>query len=311
MILHPEGWSAMRPRLEALFQASFGRTIQAGYLDWRYRDNGRDRLLFNLELDGVEPVASYSACPVELVQDGRCFATALSMTTMTHPRWRGRGLFQKLAAELYRTLGGPDLGGVWGFPNAVSHPLFTAKLQWNDIHEVPALTLGLDGLDPARLPPGLEAGSDDAFLLAYPEPPRDGLIRVHRTREYLAWRYARNPVNVYRNYVLARHGQVSSYVVAKAYEDGLDLVDIQAAAPEEALGLLSWVVRTALDQGAKRIQCWAPLRHWVHRVLEQLGFRIGGPVTYFGGVELAPRGMPEGWREDSSWYYQMSDSDVF
>ncbi|NDG65186.1 MAG: GNAT family N-acetyltransferase, partial [Planctomycetes bacterium] len=101
MIVAKPDWPAMKGKLETLFRASFDRPIPLGYLDWRYFDNSQEQLLFAVEIPDHDPVASYSAFPVDLISDGKTCRTAMSMTTMTHPHWRGKGLFQKLAAELY------------------------------------------------------------------------------------------------------------------------------------------------------------------------------------------------------------------
>ncbi len=311
MILAKADWHTMRARLEALFLATFGRPIESGYLDWRYFENGQKHLLFNLEMADRDPVASYSVFPVDLVCDGSTCRTVMSMTTMTHPSWRGKGLFQKLAAELYAQAAALQFSAVWGFPNANSHPLFNGKLGWTDIYEIPTMTLDLTEINASRFPSGAEVETDDDFCLHYPDLPRDGLIRVHRSRSYLAWRYARNPTNAYRNYVLSREGRVSSYVIAKTFGDGIDLVDIQPSTPEEARVLLSHIVKLSREHGLRHIYCWAPTHHSVHGVLERLGFENCAPVTYFGGRELITSGAPTGWLEHRNWYFQMGDSDVY
>ena len=310
MILVKPEWASTRERLEELFLASFARPIQPGYLDWRYADNTHGDLFFSIETSPPDVVASYSLFPVALVVDAQTYATAMSMTTMTHPGWRGKGLFPKLAGELYAHASSKDLGAVWGFPNTSSHAQFIGKLGWKDIYEIPTMTLDLGKADP-RLSGSDSVSTDDSFALEYPDAPRDGLIRVNRTTPYLRWRYARNPVNAYRNFVLASEGRVSSYVVTKSFGGGLDLVDIQIAKPEEAAILLSHVAAAARDQRLTSLHCWAPTHHWVHGALERLGFQNTAPITYFAARELVVSAAPPDWRDNRRWYYQMGDSDVY
>lgn len=311
MIIAKPNWIPMRDRLESLFAASFGRPVQPGYLDWRYIDNGQEQLFFSLEMADGDPVASYSAFPVDLARDGRTYRTIMSMTTMTHPGWRGKGLFQKLAAQLYVQAEALQIAFVWGFPNANSHPLFNGRLGWSDIYEIPTMTLEVAVVDARKLSLDAAVKADDDFSLHYPELPSDGLIRVHRSKTYLAWRYARNPENTYRNFVLSRGGEVSSYVITKRFGDGIDLVDIQCPAPEEARVLLSHIAKLSHDEGLKHIYCWAPVHHSVHGVLERLGFQNSAPVTYFGGRELIASAAPNDWLDYRKWYLQMGDSDVY
>ena len=311
MMIARRDWPTARPQLEALFRASFGRTLQDGYLDWRYVENPPENLLFSVERAADQIVASYSAFPVELACDGETYLTAMSMTTMTHPEWRGRGLFPTLAAALYEQAEAWGITAVWGFPNANSHLAFNSKLGWHDIYEVPTMCLDVAEFDGSAAPGGDAVTSDDQFALDYPDPPNDGLIRVRRSKEFLAWRYARNPVNAYRNYVIARDGKVSSYVVTKVFGDGVDMVDMQPSTPDEARVLLSHVAATTRAQGLRTISCWAPTHHSIHGVLERMGFTNSAPVTYFGARELVESASPAGLRDYCRWYLQMGDSDVF
>ena len=311
MILNKSEWPPMREKIEFLFLESFRRPIQPGYLDWRYFENSQENLLFSLEIADGNPVASYSAFPVELISNGKKFQTAMSMTTMTHPLWRGMGLFENLAAELYTQAEVLQIAAIWGFPNGSSHPTFNAKLAWSDIYEIPTMTLDIAKIDSQKLSLDAAVKEDDEFSLDYPEFPDDGLIRVHRSKGYLSWRYAKNPINNYQNYVISREGKVSSYVVTKSYGDGVDLVDIQPANPQEANILLTHIAKVSHDKKVRHLYCWAPPHHSVHGVLERLGFENSAPITYFGGRELIPSATPPGWLDYKKWYIQMGDSDVY
>lgn len=311
MIVAKSDWPAMSEKLETLFLESFGRSMPPGYLDWRYWDNSQEHLLFAVEIQDQNPVASYSTFPVDLIVDGKTCRSAMSMTTMTHPRWRGKGLFQKLAAELYSTAAALQVAAVWGFPNANSHPTFNGKLYWSDIYEIPTMTSDLAKTDTGKFSLNTEVQRDDEFSLDYPDLPKDGLIRIQRSKSYLTWRYARNPVNAYHNFVLSRDGRVSSYVVTKSYGDGVDLVDIQPANPEEARALLTHIAKLSFDNGVRHIYCWASTHHSLHGVLERLGFENSAPVTYFGGRELISSAMHSDWFNYKNWYIQMGDSDVY
>lgn len=311
MIVAKADWPDLRDKIEALFLQSFGKPVEPGYLDWRYFNNGQEHFLFSVETADHFPIASYSAFPVELTSEGEKFRTAMSMTTMTHPNSRGKGLFQKLASELYAHAEAQHIAAVWGFPNANSHLTFNSKLRWSDIYEIPTMTLDVSKIDAKQFSFDSEIQRDDEFSLNYSQLPTDGLIRVHRTQNYLSWRYARNPANVYKNHVIARGDSVSSYVVTKLFGDGVDLVDIQTSSPDEARALLIHIVKGSFESQLRRLCCWAPSHHFVHGILERLGFSNSAPVTYFGGRELNSSATPNSWMDYRKWYVQMGDSDVY
>ena len=306
-----QDWVTSRVRLESLFLASYGKPVPPDYLDWRYASKAEGPLLFNVETIEGHAVASYSAFPVNVACHGATWRTGLSMTTMTHPQWRGKKLFEKLAAELYVHMAALGIGFVWGFPNAKSHPHFNAKLGWADIYEIPTMTLDLAAGDPDAVSSDAGVATDNGFDLDYSGSNSDGLLRIQRSNDYLVWRYTANPVHAYTNHVLSQHGCVSSYVVTKPFLDGLDLVDIQTADKEEARVLLAHVVRLAHETGLRHVRCWAPTHHAVHHVLERLGFKNASPVTYCGGRELTEGGAPREWQDYRNWYLQMGDSDVY
>jgi hypothetical protein len=312
MLVKKSNWVFIKGAVKELFLNSFGKPIPEEYLEWRYFDNEKKELLLAIEKDEDELVASYSAFPVDLILNQVVLQTAMSMTTMTHHKWRGKGLFPKLASELYEFMqNGSGILAVWGFPNANSHSAFGTKLFWSDIYEIPTLRLSLANVNLKNISQSNQVIRDDDFSLVYPSSPQDGLIRVNRTKKYLLWRYKKNPINKYQNFVLSKEGGVTSYVVLKAYGEDIDLVDIQTSSPEEAHALIMHIILVCCDAAKKNIRCWAPTHHYIHQVLEKLGFVNDCPVTYFGGRELVTLSMPLDWLNFKSWYVQMGDSDVY
>lgn len=310
MILDISEWPTYKVRLEALFHDSFGKSIDPAYFDWRYINNHKEQLLFSLEVDAQTVAASYSAFPVDLVCDGEVVRTALSMTTMTHPEWRGKGLFPKLATELYSESKG-EIAAVWGFPNANSHSTFINKLEWSDIYEIPTMALDLAKVQCGHFQECSLVKRDDEFLEAYSHQHDDGLIRVHKSREYLRWRYADNPINDYENHVISEGGIVSSYAVIKSFGRSIDIVDMCFSNVAEAKTLLGHIIARSVSDELVSINCWMPTHHWSHAILERLGFTNVAPITYFAGRQLNPERLPERWASYRGWYLQMGDSDVY
>lgn len=311
MILSADQWTNQRQNLEALFFESFGKQLSENYLDWRYCHENCSPLLFSVELDHDTPLASYSLCPIELQFNSSMLNTALSMTTMTHPKLRGKGLFPKLASELYEKAAHVGVRAVWGFPNANSHMTFITKLGWEDIYEIPTLRLELRKEQIAKYIDVDSPTEDSLFEMDYPEMPKDGLWRIKRSKDYLRWRYVQNPDNSYYNFVHSSQGIVTSYLVFKFFENQIDLVDVQVANEAEAALLVSQVIRKGLLGGVDCLNCWAPTHHFLHSVLERRGFKNDAPVTYFGVRSLVHDDMTVKLLSYKNWYIQMGDSDVY
>jgi hypothetical protein len=296
------------PQLVGLFQRSFGRSLDPQYLKWRYVDNPCQDLLVNVHFENEAIVANYSASPCMLKIDGQSVKTALSMTTMTDPMFAGRGLFNKLACELYEYMTEKNYAMVWGFPNSNSHYAFMNKLKWVDIYEIPTMKFVLN----KRVEKNIIYTSDNQFLLNYERSQYLGdLIHVVKNAKYLQWRYASNPNNQYTNLVISQHGCVSSYCVIKRYNQQVDIVDLQAQNRDEGQSLLLQAIQWASENDLGAVNCWAPRHHFMHGLCERLGFTNGEPVTYLGARTLSTVPQSKRINDYSRWYLQMGDSDVY
>lgn len=288
-----------------LFERSFGKPMSIEYWRWRFRDNPIDAPMIQLAWDGDVLAAHYAVSPVRMAIDGEPRLAALSMTTMTDPDYRGRGLFVQLASALYERLERRGYACVWGFPNAQSHRGFVRDLRWQNVHEIPMLRLEVAG--------SKQTGAEKIEELTQPAPMLDAVwdrcrklrpILVWRDAQHLAWRYLQHPSNQYR--ILATD---SGYVVFKRYGDEVDLVDVLVV--DEDAQVLSTLVRgvlAAIDD-VHAINVWMPLDSPHHLELERVGFAATGPTTYLGMRPFAATRFD--MTDVRNWHYGMGDSDVF
>lgn len=303
-------WNEWRLPLKVLFESSFGRDLSSDYLDWRYVNN-QEEIFYSVIGETNSLLASYSVGPIRLTQNLTSHPTGISMTTMTHPNARGKGYFPVLAEDVYLRLANHGISFVWSFLNKVSHRIFIRDLKWSDIYEIPTLTLSLAGQFEALNDGAVRVTEDSEFVLDYQPINYGELIRTERTSDFLTWRYLDHPVNSYNNYVIEKNGIVLSHIVTKNYLESIDLVDIQVSCEADAIDLLNFIIQKSIRDQRKTISCWASVHHFVHGILERLGFDNSEPVTYFCGRELIEGASPIGWRGFSNWYIQMGDSDVY
>jgi GNAT superfamily N-acetyltransferase len=313
MILSKSEFAPLLPEFVRLSEACFGTPIPDAFWRWRYLDQADDYLAMNVHTDDGSVVANYSASGLLLSWRGQEHRALLSMSTMTHPSYAGRGLFTTLADELYRAAGERGYAAVLGFPNENSHAGFVSRLKWSDVYEIPTLHLGQAGLRVDRGECTLVASR--RFEGEIREPSwLDELIHVKRTADHLNWRFADHPSNDYSMWVLGEaphHG----YAVTKRYETELDVVEFLAGDAQEAGELLRNIVAHAKAIGVTGINTWLPMHCPYRAVFEKLGFINRAPVTYFGGRglldPLAFTGIPADFRTFRNWFVQMGDSDVY
>jgi GNAT superfamily N-acetyltransferase len=300
-----------------LFETAFQRPFSQELYRWRFLENPFGPTMARVAFDRCRIVAHYGVCPVTTrTTHGESIRGALSMTTMTDPEYWGRGLFPRLAEELYGEIAREHCCRlVFGFPNPNSHYSITHRLGWNDVHALfymgapvpskPAATGGFEILDWQAL-----VGALPGHRFAAP-----AYQPCERSADFLAWRYERNPVNQYAVLAAGSTSPPETAVVVKEHKtdtgmNTLDIVDVIGSHRERRI---LQALRAALDygraQGFVRAQAWVDMHHPVFPVLERLRFQPMGPIRYFGVRWLSD--SPPDATESKVWRISMGDSDVF
>jgi hypothetical protein len=307
-----------------LFKTSFKKELSLNFWNWRFLNNPAGDVMIKLMWDGNTLAGHYAVSPVELIINGEVQLSALSMTTMTHPEYGGRGIFTTLAESLYSDIKDKhNVSSVWGFPNNNSHYGFIKNLKWKDLNVIPTLSISLNNFNKRRderinVTKNFRDEHSDAFhstLLG------KNKVAVHRTKQYLNWRYSNNPVNNYTIFECNDRGD-HFYAVTKCFafnsENGkedlaIDLVEICFPADINLLyGLISEIVAfyySDLNTNLSRINLWLPLSDPKFILFEKIGFSIHSPLTYMGARSLSPAGNPT--EQFQKWYYSMGDSDIY
>jgi len=296
-----------------LFSKVFGRPMSIDFWRWRFLDHPSGGPMIMLAFDGETLISNYAASQAPLNLNGEVHPACLSMTTMTHPEWRGKKLFELTAEALYETLPSNGKCAVYGFPNIVSHTLFRSKVGWDDYYDVPTLVLDLrhtpkvPAADPAV---GIAAQIDARFGRFFSKIASDLPISPHRSSDILSWRVDRNPDNTYTRFVLEAGNEIAGYALTKTYgAEMLDLVELRAGDRAAARALISTVTAHAAASGRTRIATWC-LPNDIHRLpLEMAGFQACAPVTYFGGRTFTR--LPADLTDGRLWRLSMLDSDLY
>lgn len=302
--------------IHELFLLAYNRSIFP--LDgwkWRFKDNPFGKGLITLAWDYDLLVGHYAVSCINISINGQNWLAGLSGTTMTHPAYRGMGLFPKLALYTYQKMKDCGMAMVWGFPNRMSHSGFVQNLSWHDICEVPTLRLRLFEytLNSDLTNEIQEVFSvDDRFDQLWQKVKNDYGIMVRRDRAYVTWRYFLNPNVNYRLITCIVEEEIKGYAVFKRYRDELQVVDLLIGRDDVKVGesLITFVIDQALKENALSVSLWLNVTHPLHFVLEKKGFIPEGPVTYFGALAISAKtdSIIYDYRQ---WYFTMSDSDVF
>jgi len=309
-----------------LFKQTFGRDMGIDYWNWRFRDNVEGKIQIELMYDEELLVGHYAVAPAKMNFNNKLALTALSNNTMINPDYGRRGIFTKLASNLYARIKDYGVQLVWGFPNQASYHGFVHRLNWLPIKDIPTLTLSKDNLKHFNL----AQPKHKVETISHFDPAFDDLwdrLRnefasrfryfVVRDSKYLNWRYVQNPKYQYKIFCVRKGDNYLGYAVTKFYSGGEqlmgDIVDIFCIFDKDVFLSLIQESINYLSQSASQICCWMNESCQFYEYLKEAGFVESSFVTHFGARPLLS--LAEGEREYlahySNWYLTMGDSDVY
>lgn len=301
-----------------LFELSFGRKLSFDFWKWRFLSNPEKKIMIKLMWDKDELVGHYAVSPVTLSVGQEKILSALSMTTMTHPGYSGRGIFTDLAEALYEQESKvSNLKAVWGFPNTNSHYGFIKNLKWKNLEQIPTFTLDcakLKSIDFSSIKVVGEFCNE--HVVSQIKSYSSDSIKVNKSLEYLNWRYLQNPVNKYDLFEFTSGTEkyfavtkvFSSFIDKNRYE--VDLLELSFPADHDLLlQLLNAIKEYYSSHNIWRINLWLSLHDDKHILLEKIGFVNTLPITY-SGIRVLDQKLKSLETADN-WSYSMGDSDVY
>lgn len=283
-------------------------TAQAdpGIIRQRYIENPYEDLLMCIAEDEGRIVANYSVVPIRICIDGEVYKAALSLNTMTHPQYEGKGLFVKLASSLYDYMERHGYAMVCGFPNNLSNGIFCAKLGWKDIYEIPTMELGLCDINAEKYRNDVrpEIGNWECIGMSKVE---SGGVTIYKESKYLEWRYKNHSTN---KYVLSVFGE-RCWAIHHVYESEMNIAELHHDGNVQTLkSMIDYYVSLAVSEGLDKLTTWAGVNTVLHSVLERKGFINRAPVRYFGGRVLAYKGDKD-LLDYGNWIVCMGDDNVY
>ncbi len=255
-----------------------------------------------------------------------------AVDTVTHPAWRGRGIFRRLTLGMLDRVRKEGIPFVFNTPNEVSRKGYL-KMGWQDVAKVPILVKPLrpmatilrllkrvdrKGQRGELEAEGVEAMLRDPGLDPFLAELWQGEERLHtpRTRDYLSWRYARAPGIDYRAVWDFEGGSGAAVILRLRDRRSLreltvvELLVSEGAGEKQATLLLRDVIRTARGDC---LTAHAPKKSREWQLLRRAGFirlPVAGPYfTVRTLADTADDGLePNQW---NSWMLSIGDLELF
>jgi len=199
---------------------------------WKFRDNPAGPGIGAVATDASRIVGQYVVLPTQLRLGKEVVLGAQSLDTMTHPDYRGQGMFVTLAKACMELTAAKGIEALYGFPNTNSFPGFIRRLNWDHTGDIPRWVRILNPERVASLPSyvkplaalgarlllqgksarrGIEThigrpSEHDLESLLADSRASEGLCRVERSIEWLRWRFDPKSQRAYE-WVVAYRGR--------------------------------------------------------------------------------------------------------
>lgn len=229
-------------QIRALFLEVFGYQRSAEHDRWLSFGSPDGHIIATVAVHRDKIVGFYGLLPTSLRLGGQRVLGAQSLDTMTHPDYRGQGMFTRLAIETYDLAAARGVKALYGFPNEASYPGFVRRLNWDHTGDVPRWTriLRPSGIRPMpeplgrgldvvaklignRASPAVKRGRPEASeltrLIDECMDVRD-ICRVDRTPAWMMWRFATDSNRQYEWITAGDPHRLAAIAVWGIREDG-------------------------------------------------------------------------------------------
>ncbi|MFC1920717.1 GNAT family N-acetyltransferase [Chloroflexota bacterium] len=303
-----------------LYRQVNSREMTSAHFLWKFKSGPSGKSIIKLMFDKELLIGFYSSTPFTVQVKNNPVKAALSVNTMTHPDYRGKGIFPYLGKQTYQTCRQKGIKFVYGFPNNNIYESRIKKLDWVGFGKMSILRKDLDGIKTLQEFPNIreiyEFSSEIDSL--WEQNMHDYNIVVPRVKEFLNWRFVQHPTVEYYRYIYADENNApAGYVVLKTYNDGTEdvghIVDMLCMNDRDVIkSLIDFSCNFFFQRRINSISCWMPEHSLYARVLEEEGFSRQEIETFFGVKRLDMKDtLLTGIENFPGWHLTMADSDVY
>ena len=236
--------------LRKLYHLVFGIEVSEERWKWRYEKNPSGHIGIFVGVENDRIIAQSALMPLRMKIGDGIKLGALTIDSMTHPDYRGQGLYVKLDKYSFPELAKKGFPVIYGFPNKNMHPIRVKWLNWVDLSEtlpifvkplnIPKilahwicsrLLLAISGtvcegvkrlmyLGKERaLPPNSFIKKISVFDkrvdILWEKASSQHTIAVLRDSKYLNWRYIENPDNDYTVFIVEKSKDILGYIILR------------------------------------------------------------------------------------------------
>jgi len=290
-----------------IFNEKFGQAIQYGMWD--------DEILVGYHV--LHPIPMKIKNNVEKI--------LFSMATMTHPDYRGQGIFQKLTKTSYEKATNLGYKSIIGFPNKNSQKTFFEKLNWinlGTINEYYTETFDLQFKNFTNFKISRLEIFDNRINEIWNSNKHNHDFIIERSMNYLNWRFIETPKIKFQNqpiseyfcFLLERENPETYFVIKKYGTENAHIVDIFGKLNKEnILEILKYSFEFCKREKISYLSFWPDSNsnnQHLFSILDECKFQKKSSET-FRGICILDNKIKKLIGEKPNWFYTMSDSDTY
>lgn len=252
-------------RFDDIFEKCFGFMPPKGYFEWKYAQNPAGKLIAFEEINEStgEVGAFYGITPEEYLINGVPKLIYQSMDTMTHPNYRNRGLFIKLAKETYNHAYNVNKHlELIGIPGSNSYHGFVKKLEWKNpvdfqyIFQHRSIIKGLSLFSSKKIELEKITMFDSEIDLFFQNRVINKKIVKMYNKEVLNWKITQHPFNKYVSYKIRLNSELIGLVILQKEPENIKIVFIDFVDNKNRVLLKDVIRQIAAIHDFKFIYTW-------------------------------------------------------
>jgi len=289
---------------------------------WKYIDNPYETEIIICENEKGLPLVLYGGVPFKSGYCGREIIMIHLSDIMSHPDYRGSGLFIHTANAYFDIFGGKnDTFVMYGFPGKYHFDIGRKYLQYSGIGKGAYYFAGstVRISDNNVFTQGQIARitrPDLCFDMIWQNLSNDYPLSVIRDSAYMKWRFFDNPDNNYEVWCFKSDvkAEYEAYMVILIKEKKAVIVDflIPGSGPKSEIfsNFIGRMAGMLLDKGIKKIETWVPGDHFSADKLHQSGFtHKNEPIGIIPTIRMFDDSVKTSWACDNI-FYTMGDGDL-
>lgn len=307
-----------------LFRNVFNKKITKEYWNWRYEVFGKP--IRFVATDKRKIVGFYIVHPIPIKINDIISKAIFSMTVMTDPRFRGKGIFPKLAELIYQHAINEGYKLAIGFPNINSSKIHFEKLGWQnfgkmeEFEKIITSRIFQSKYDEYQIEKLDEINEEIDKI--WNENKNEFKFIIPRDTKYIKWRYVTHPLEKYQDYpnfkyeifIIKKNKQSIAYFILKKFgNEKIHLIDFFGKLNEEVFRIiLNHAELFCKKNKISKLTFWCnfSINTKFKNILNKLDF-VSKPSDVYFGVKILNFEFQSELLDKTNWFITMGDSDVF